>query len=148
MSDLSNVVEKPKRKKPFSATARCLVDLRKMGFLAGVVEKWNPHVRIRQDLFGCIDIIAARAGIGVLGINATAGDGNHTKHIAKAIAEPRLRAWLIAGGRYEVWTYLKRGDAGKRKLYTLRREEIKLEHLPAEPPEAGETLKLDFDKPW
>jgi len=26
------------------------------------VEKWNPHVKIRQDLFGFIDILAIKKG--------------------------------------------------------------------------------------
>jgi hypothetical protein len=51
-----------KRKKPSgkSPTQRSLKKLRDDGWLAEVVEHWNPFARIRKDLFGFIDIIAIR----------------------------------------------------------------------------------------
>lgn len=41
-------------------THRTLKHLRDDGYQAAVVEKWNPHARIRQDLFGFVDVIAVR----------------------------------------------------------------------------------------
>jgi hypothetical protein len=42
-----------------SPTQRTLQHLRAAGFpLVQVVERWNPHARIRQDLYGCIDVLA------------------------------------------------------------------------------------------
>lgn len=35
---------------------------RSMGYTAQVVEHWNPHARIRQDLFGIIDILCVGSG--------------------------------------------------------------------------------------
>ena len=43
-------------------TQLTLRKLREDGYLAAVVEKWNPHVRIRQDLFGFIDVIGVKRG--------------------------------------------------------------------------------------
>jgi len=131
---------KPKRKSP---TARALEDLRKMGFVADVVERRLPRCFITKDFFGCIDIIAARPGIGILAVQATGGDGgNHAARIAKSIAEARLRTWLLSGGRFEVWSYRLAGARGARKTYTLRRQEITLADLPAEPTEPGEQTNL------
>ena len=45
-----------------SPTQLTLKRLRANGYLAAVVEKWNPHVKIRQDLFGFIDILAIGNG--------------------------------------------------------------------------------------
>ena len=45
-----------------SPTQLTLRLLRKMGYRAAVVEKWNPHAHIRQDLFGIIDVIAVGKG--------------------------------------------------------------------------------------
>ncbi len=42
----------------------------------------------------------------------------------KALAEPRLRQWLDAGGRFEIWSWGKRGGRGERKLWTLRSEAL------------------------
>ncbi len=41
-----------------SPTQLTLKLLRKQGYRAAVVEKWNPHAHIRQDLFGIIDVLA------------------------------------------------------------------------------------------
>lgn len=106
-----------------SPTQRTLQALRKLGFVAAVVERWNPHARVRQDLFGCIDIVAIRDGIGILGIQACAG-ASHAARRDKAAAEPKLRTWLECGGRFEIWSWAKQGARGKRKTWTLRREEI------------------------
>lgn len=38
---------------------QCTLDKwKKAGYRCAVVEKWNPHVKVRQDLFGFIDVIA------------------------------------------------------------------------------------------
>ncbi|MBS0364922.1 MAG: hypothetical protein JSR67_03750 [Proteobacteria bacterium] len=40
-----------------SPTQRSLAEMRKRGYLCQVVEHWNPHVKIRQDLYGFVDIL-------------------------------------------------------------------------------------------
>ena len=129
-----------------SPTARSLAHCRKLRWPAGVVERWIAAVQIRKDLFGCIDLVAIADG-GILGIQATTG-GNHASRRTKAIAEPRLRAWLKAGGLFEVWSWEKQGSAGKRKLWQLRRERLELEHLPAPPAEPEEPEGPQAELPW
>lgn len=53
-----------------SPTSRSLAELRKRGYLAAVVEKFNIFAKIRQDLFGFIDILAIRRGE-IVGVQAT-----------------------------------------------------------------------------
>lgn len=125
---------KKKRKASTSPTARTLAEARKRGWIAQVVERWNPHAHVRQDLFGVIDLIAIvpqvdRDGNGwpdpgsILGIQATVNrSGQHAAHRAKILAEPRARAWVEAGGRLELWTWAMQGAAGTRKRWTLRVE--------------------------
>ena len=115
-----------KRKKSTSPTQRTLAECRKRGLVAQVVEKWNPHARIRQDLFGVIDLLAimppSNLGPGsILGIQACVG-GDHAKRREKILAEPRAAAWMRSGGRLELWSWSKRGNRGARKLWTLRVE--------------------------
>jgi hypothetical protein len=62
-------------------TQRSLAHLRADGWLAEVVEKWNPHARIRQDLFGFVDIIAVREGE-TLAVQTTSAD-----HKAERVAK-------------------------------------------------------------
>lgn len=122
---------KKKRKKPISTTAMALAECRKRGWDADKVEQRLPRCFITRDLFGCIDIVALGEGT-IIGLQVTGGQaGNHAARRAKAIAEPRLRRWLAAGGRFEVWSYALRGAKGKRKLYTLREDPVTLADLPA-----------------
>jgi hypothetical protein len=120
---------KKKRKKPFAANAKTLEHCRKLGWPAQTVEQTVPYSFIKRDLFGVIDIVAvaseAEEPSRILGIQATSGR-NHSKRVAKIIAEPRARAWVEAGALLEVWTWEKQGARGKRKIYTLRRDRIGL----------------------
>lgn len=109
-----------------SPTQRALALCRRYGWTAQVVERWNPHARVRQDLFGCIDLILLEApGTGVVGVQVTSGSG-HSTRVRKSLEEPRVRQWLAAPARFEVWSFAKRGAAGKRKLWTLRAQAIEL----------------------
>lgn len=113
-----------------SPTQRTLAECRRRGWLAAVVEKWNPHARIRQDLFGCLDVLAIVPGGSLtpgyfLGIQACAGS-SHAARAAKVKAEPRMLEWKRAGGEVAVWSWSKRGAQGKRKTWTLRETEVVL----------------------
>ena len=106
-----------------SPTARSLQNLRDNGWTCAVVEHWNPYAHIRQDLFGVIDILAMKEGCGLYAIQATT-TGNMGARITKSLAEPRLRTWLLCGGRFAVWGWAKRGVRGKRKVWTQAIREI------------------------
>ena len=103
-------------------TARTLAECKRRGWIAGVVERRIPYKPISIDLFGCIDIVVAMPD-GIVGIQACAG-ASHAARRAKALAEPRLAAWLAAGARFEVWSWSKRGGRGKRKTWQLRAESL------------------------
>ena len=111
-----------------SPTARTLAMLRNEGYTAQVVERYCHFSRRRIDLFSCIDIVALHPGQTV-GIQATSG-ANHSHRRDKAVAEPKLREWLLAGNRFEIWSWSKKGPRGKAKRWVERREEIRLEDLP------------------
>lgn len=53
-----------------SPTQKSLEHLRDCGYEPVVVEKWNPHAKIRQDLWGILDIIAIGKGE-TLGVQTT-----------------------------------------------------------------------------
>ena len=108
-----------------SPTQRTLAELRKNGYTAQVVERWNPHARVRVDLFGVIDLLALLPDR-ILGIQACAG-ASHAVRRTKILDEPRARQWLQAGGELAGWSWAKQGARGKRKTWTLRVEAITLE---------------------
>ena len=115
-------------------TARSLAECRRRGWVAQVVERWNPHARVRNDLFGVLDIVALippeltpqgeiLGSTQLIGIQACAGS-SHAARIAKVRAEPRLKLWLDTGARAEVWSWSKRGKRSERKLWRLREEAV------------------------
>lgn len=113
-----------KRRKPasMSPTKRARAEMLARGWTSQIVEKWNPFAKVRQDLFGFIDIVAVHQSCGILGVQACVGS-SHAAREAKIEAEPRALAWIAAGGRIEVWSFSKTNGrkAGKRKLWTMRR---------------------------
>lgn len=108
-----------------SPTARSLAYLRKEGYLAQVVEKFNMFSKTRIDLFGCIDIVAVRSDVmGMLGIQVTVRS-NIQDRVKKCKAELKMRTWLSADNRLEVHGWGLMGKQGKRKKYELKVVEIK-----------------------
>lgn len=111
-----------------------------------IVERWNSHIRIRQDLYGFIDIIALDThnkqtiGVQCFGsdfqphlrkITLPAEDGS-TKIVdaAKDWLYCNNKIWLLG------WRKLKRKnkDGGWSKLgfWTPRLEELRLEDFPVD----------------
>lgn len=113
-----------------SPTQRALAELRETGYVSAVVEKWNPHAGIRQDLFGIIDILAICAPGPILGVQVTSGS-NASKRVQKSLESKALPIWLDSGGRYEVWSYAKQGPRGMPKVWKLRRQLAKRSELGA-----------------
>lgn len=102
-------------------TARTLVELRCLGYTAAVVEHWKPWAKVRQDLYGFIDVLVVKAGgSGVFAIQCTTED-HASNHLHKAEESPNLRVWLVCGNRFEVWGWAKRGARRERKTWWLER---------------------------
>lgn len=106
-----------------SPTARSLAHCRKLGWIAGVVERYNMYARKSYDYLGIIDIIAITPEGKLVGIQATSGS-NHSARREKALEEPRLADWLRTGATFQIWSWAKRGKQGERKLWTLREETL------------------------
>lgn len=89
-----------------SPTQRTLAHLRKLGYpLVQVVERWNPHARVRQDLFGIVDVLAVSESE-ILAVQATSGS-NVSKRIAKITDSPALPILRRAGIRVLVHGWRK-----------------------------------------
>ena len=54
-----------------SPTQRTLEHLRAAGYpLVQVVERWNPRAKVRQDLFGIVDVLAVNEA-GIVAVQTT-----------------------------------------------------------------------------
>lgn len=97
-------------------TKLTLRKLREDGWpLVEVVEHWNPHARVRQDLFGFVDVIAVRRDE-TLAVQTTTA-GNVSARVRKIADHPNVGAVREAGWRIVVHGWAK--QAGK---WVLTRE--------------------------
>ena len=94
--------------------------LRKLGWTAEVVERWNPHARVRHDLFGFIDIMAVRDGY-TLAVQTTSASGVSAR-IRKIADSDHIAAVRAAGWRVEVhgWRKQKVKRGGKATHWVAR----------------------------
>ncbi len=119
-----------------SPCQRSLKHERTLGRVAAVVERWNPHAGIRQDLFGFFDVLSIDPkGSGVIGIQTTT-QSNAAARIQKAREKcaGALTAWLTAGNSVRIHSWGKRGAKGERKVWTLTERELRLQDLVREEP--------------
>ena len=111
-------------------TQRSLAKLRADGYFVAVVEKWNPHVRIRQDLFGFADLLGFK-GDEVLLVQTTSGS-NVASRVAKIAGLPVATAWLNGRNhRVIVHGWRKAGPRGGRKTWQCR--EVECQPAPSSP---------------
>lgn len=102
-----------------SPTQLTLRELRKDCNLVAVVERWNPHARIRQDLFGVIDVLALR-GDQTIAVQSTSW-ANVSSRIRKIAESDSIAAIREAG-----WTVLVHGwrKSKKSNRYELKQIDI------------------------
>jgi len=99
-------------------TQRTLKHLRAAGYsLVEVVERWNPHARVRQDLYGCIDVLAV--GSDIVGVQATSGS-NVAARVRKLTDSPALPVLRKAGVRVLVHGWRKAASG----RWTLREVDL------------------------
>lgn len=94
-----------KKSKGMSPTQLTLKKLRTDGYTAAVVEKWNPHAGIRQDLFGFIDVLGVGEK-GTIAVQCTTAD-HAADRIRKIEDHENLGAVREAGWQIEVHGWVK-----------------------------------------
>ena len=99
-----------------SPTQRTLKRLRDEGYTAAVVEHWNPHARVRNDLWGFVDVLAIRENE-TLGVQCTSAS-NATARIRKITEHPNVAAVRAAGWRLAVDGWRK-NSAGRWVVRTI-----------------------------
>lgn len=105
-------------------TQRSLAHLRQSCDLIQVVEKWNPHARIRQDLFGCVDILALR-GAETIAIQACAG-ASVSARVDKITNSDAIKHLRNAGWKVVVhgWRKVKVKRGEKAMKWELREVDL------------------------
>ena len=100
-----------------SPTQRSKQYLEKLGYRVAIVEKWNAFAKRRIDLFQCIDLLAIRPGMPVLGVQCTS-HSNLANRVAKCTELGQ--DWLATGStQLECWAFRKL--KGQREMQLDRR---------------------------
>jgi hypothetical protein len=107
------------------ATVKTLAYLRQQGYHVWVVEKFAGGIRL--DAFGFMDILAYKADSPTLiAVQSTVG-GKHAEHVRKYRNDPKVQAKIVdwtKHHRFQIISWRKAGDRGKRKLWTPRVEDV------------------------
>jgi carbonic anhydrase len=91
---------------PLTPTELTLRHLKGEGYqTVEVVEHWNSHARIRQDLFGFVDVLAVGKG-GTIAIQTTSA-ANVSARINKIAESPHVAAVRDAGWAIRVHGWKK-----------------------------------------
>jgi len=97
-----------------SPTQRSKAHMEAQGYTVAIVERWNPYARIRQDLFGFIDLLCVGNGETVA-VQTTSGS-NVSARVKKIADHENVGAVRNAGWRIIVQGWRKNA-AGR---YVLR----------------------------
>lgn len=126
--------------KKTTPTQRSLKLLRSQGYLVAITERWNPFAKIRQDLFGFVDLLCVRDDE-VLAVQTTSDSGgNASKRLIKIQALQTAKTWLSSPNRkLHIHAWAKRGAKGKQKLWTCRTVPLCLDKL---------TQTIDMEPPF
>lgn len=93
-----------------SPTALTLRELRQLGYLAAVVERWLPRIERKADLFGIGDVLAIHPrDKAFLLVQCTSG-AHVPDRLRRIQARPELARLLASGVGVEVWGWAKRGE--------------------------------------
>ena len=106
-----------------SPTQRSLKHLRANGYLVSVVERYCPFGRVRQDLYGMIDLLAVQKGQTV-GIQTTTASNFAARR--KKIKEHENLPMLLAAGWKIIIHGWRKDTKGK---WVLKEEIVSQTHL-------------------
>jgi hypothetical protein len=103
-----------------SPTKRTLAHLRKLGYVADIVERRLPGCFITRDLFGFADILAIHPGERVILLVQTTSRDHLAERLRRVRACPALLTLLAAGVRVEIWGWAKRNGRWQAARVAVR----------------------------
>lgn len=137
---MTATLQSGKKKKSASPTQRSLQYFRKTGWHAGIVERWNSHVGIRQDLFGFVDLILIKPAVFGTTFVQVSSFGGLPARIRKVLDDEKMRAVLVSLliARNQMW-FVGWRKVGRFWQPTIR--QAALVNQP-DPPYAGRPEKI------
>jgi len=103
-----------------SPTSRTLKVCRDRGWITGVVEKWNPHAKVRQDLWGWVDLVALDPEAPALYFIQTTSGSNHSSRVKKCLGWAWMHFLLMLPSVHaQVWSWKR-----VKGTWVLREEDL------------------------
>jgi hypothetical protein len=96
--------------------------LRRSGFVAEVCERWVPGAGVRRDLFYVGDIFAVSETRKEVWLVQACTLTNLAARRKKALQQPELKAFLLAGGRFQIIAWFRSGSGPSAKWDCKRLE--------------------------
>jgi hypothetical protein len=87
--------------------------------VAAVVERWNAHAGIRQDLWGFADILGVHPVRREFLLVQTTTLANVSSRLSKAQGRAELAAWVRAGGMFQVHGWHRAGTKWTVKVVAV-----------------------------
>lgn len=87
-----------------SPTQQALKIIKQLNLQYAIVEHWNHHAQIRQDLFGIFDLLVLIPNKYAVGIQVTTFS-NRSARQTKMKHSLYLANWLSTGNKAHLWTY-------------------------------------------
>jgi len=107
-----------------SPTARTLVRLRQLGFLADVCERYLAAVRRKRDLFGVADVVAVHPRDRLVLLVQATSRAHVSDRLARVRQRPETEQLLRAGVLVEVWGWHRVGGRWMVHRVALRGEDL------------------------
>lgn len=95
-------------------TQRSLAYMREHGYLCEVTERWNPFAKIRQDLYGFIDVLCV--GEDIVGVQTTTKE-NMKARINKIANHDNYAAVIASGMRIVVHGWHKKDNRWNLEIF-------------------------------
>lgn len=105
-----------------SPTQNSLKAMRSRGYLSAVVEHWNPFAKIRQDLYGIIDVLGVKEG-STLAVQSTSYT-NVSARIKKVILSAATPTLLAAGWKFEIHGWHKKNNKWTCRVVEITKDDL------------------------
>lgn len=124
MAATNNKAVKEKKTKATPATVLSLKEARSRGWIVEKTEHWNSFAKVKNDLFGFIDLLCLDPiNNKCIGIQTTSVS-NMSARRNKIKESPIYPILKDCGIKIQLWGWEKKATNGKRQTWTVKVEEL------------------------
>ena len=107
-----------------SPTVHTLRELRQLGYLAAVVERWLPRIEKKTDLFGIGDVLAVHPRDKTVLLVQCTTAAHVPDRLRRVQGRPETRQLLAAGVAVEIWGWAKVGEHWRCRKVSVQAKDL------------------------